>query len=62
MDPDKITLDCLMKNFEYERISREVDSCENIEQVKNIAKSFIKLYLQQQEVISKIGLIDGKTL
>lgn len=62
MDPDKITLDCLMKNFEYEKISREVDSCENIEQVKNIAKSFIKLYLQQQEVISKIGLIDGKTL
>ena len=62
MDPDKITLDCLTKKFEYERISREVDSCENIEQVRNIAKSFIKLYLQQQEVISKIGLIDGKTL
>jgi hypothetical protein len=62
MDPDKITLDCLMKNFEYERISREVDSCENIEQVKNIAKSFIKLYLQQQEVMLQIGSIDGKTL
>jgi hypothetical protein len=51
-----------MKNFEYERISREVDSCENIEQVKNIAKSFIKLYLQQQEVMLQIGSIDGKTL
>jgi len=62
MDPDKITLDCLTKNFEYERISREVNSCENIEQVRNIAKSFVKLYLQQQEVISKIGLIDGKAL
>jgi hypothetical protein len=46
MDPDKITLDCLSKNFEYERISRELDTCENIEQVKNIAKSFVKLYLK----------------
>jgi hypothetical protein len=62
MDPDKITLDCLSKNFEYERISRELDICENIEQVKNIAKSFVKLYLKQQEVMTQIGMIDGKTL
>jgi len=62
MDPDKITLDCLTKNFEYERISRELDTCENIEQVKNIAKSFVKLYLKQQEVMTQIGMIDGKTL
>ena len=62
MDPDKITLDCLSKNFEYESISRELDTCENIEQVKNIAKSFVKLYLKQQEVVSQIGIIDGKTL
>jgi hypothetical protein len=62
MDPDKITLDCLSKIFEYERISRELDTCENIEQVKNIAKSFVKLYLKQQEVIVQIGIIDGKTL
>jgi hypothetical protein len=62
MDPDKITLDFLSKNFEYERISRELDTCENIEQVKNIAKSFVKLYLKQQEVVSQIGIIDGKTL
>jgi hypothetical protein len=62
MDPDKIILDSLTKNFEYERISRELDSCENIEQLKNIARSYIKLYLHQQEVISQIGLIDGKAL
>jgi hypothetical protein len=62
MDPDKINLDCLSKNFEYERISRELDICENIEQVKNIAKSFVKLYLKQQEVMTQIGMIDGKTL
>lgn len=62
MDPDKIILDSLTKNFEYERISRELNSCENIEQLKNIARSYIKLYLYQQEVISQIGLIDGKAL
>lgn len=62
MDPDKITLDCLAKNFEYERISRELDTCENTEQVKNVAKSFVKLYLKQQEVMTQIGMIDGKTL
>jgi hypothetical protein len=45
MDPDKITLDCLSKIFEYERISRELDTCENIEQVKNIAKSIKKILI-----------------
>mgnify|MGYP000607074644 CR=1 FL=1 len=44
MNPDQIELDNLSKNFEYERISREIDSCENIEQVKNIIlKSSIDL-------------------
>ena len=62
MDPDKIILDCLSKNCEYERISRELDTCENIEQVKDIAKSFVKLYLKQQEVMTQIGIIDGKAL
>jgi hypothetical protein len=62
MNPDDVELENLSKIFEYERISREIDSCEDIEQVKNIAKSFVKLHLKQQEVITQIGLIDGKTL
>lgn len=56
MDPNDIKLDNLSKIFEYEKISRNIDTCENIEQVKDIAKSFVKLYLKQQEVILKIGL------
>lgn len=55
MNPDKIELDNLSKNFEYERISREIDSCENIEQVKNIAKSYVKLHLKFQETISNLN-------
>lgn len=55
MNPDKIELDNLSKNFEYEKISREIDSCENIEQVKNIAKSYVKLHLKFQETISNLN-------
>jgi hypothetical protein len=56
MSPDDIELENLSKIFEYEKISREIDTCENIEQVKNIAKSFVKLHLKQQESILQIGL------
>jgi hypothetical protein len=56
MDPNDVKLDNLSKIFEYEKISRNIDTCENIEQIKDIAKSFVKLYLKQQEVISQIGL------
>ena len=49
MNPDKIELDNLSKIFEYERISREIDSCENIDQLKNIAKSYVKLHLKYQD-------------
>jgi hypothetical protein len=56
MDPSKIELNSISKLFEYEKISREIDICENIEQVKDIAKSFVKLYLKQQEVMLQIKL------
>ena len=56
MNPDDIELENLSKIFEYERISREIDSCVSIEQVKDIAKSFVKLHLKQQEIITQIGL------
>jgi hypothetical protein len=56
MDPNDIKLENLSKIFEYEKISREIDICENIEQVKDIAKSFVKLYLKQQEVMLQIKL------
>jgi hypothetical protein len=55
MDPNKIVLENLTKNFEYERIAREIDSCENIEQVKNIAKSYVKLHLKYQETLAGLN-------
>jgi hypothetical protein len=55
MNPDKITLDNLNKNFEYERISREIDSCDDIDQLKNIAKSYVKLHLKYQETLTSLN-------
>jgi hypothetical protein len=56
MDPNKIMLESIDKLFEYEKISREIDSCEDLNLLKNIAKSYVKLHLAQQEVISTLGM------
>lgn len=52
MNPSNIELENVNKLFEYEKLSRDIDSIEDIEILKNYAKSYIKLYLKQQEVIS----------
>ncbi len=53
MNPNDIQLDDMNKMFEYEKLSRDIDSVDDIEVIKNYAKSYIKLYLKQQEVVSK---------
>ena len=58
MNPDDIELENLSKNFEYFKLSLEIDSKENIEDLKLIAKAYIKLYLKQQEVVSNLGVLD----
>lgn len=55
MDPNDIKLDNLSKIFEYEKISREIDSCEDVELLKNISKSYVKLYFKQQETVASMG-------
>jgi len=56
MDPDEIKLDNLSKSFEYTKISKDIDSCDDRDILKDIAKSYAKLYLKQQEVVSGLGL------
>jgi hypothetical protein len=53
MNPDQIQLEDVNKMFEYEKLSRDIDSIDDIEVLKNYSKSYIKLYLKQQEVVSK---------
>jgi hypothetical protein len=54
MDPDKIELENLSKSFEYFKYASEIDNIDNIEELRNIAKSYFKLYLKQQEVLSNL--------
>ena len=56
MDPNQIKLESVNKLFEYEKISREIDSCQDLILLKNITKSYVKLHLAQQEIISTLGI------
>lgn len=58
MDPNDIELTNLSKNFEYFKLANEIDSLKDINQIKNIAKCYFKLYLKQQEVVYKLTLPD----
>jgi len=51
MDPDKIELKNLNKSFEYFKYALEIDNIDDVETLKNVAKSYYKLYLKQQEVL-----------
>ena len=55
MDPDKIQLESMNKMFEYEKYARLIDDLD-IDELKNFAKSYFKLYLKQQEVIKNFAI------
>ena len=57
MNPNEIQLKNLSKIFEYERLSRELDNCENIEEMREKAKYCIKLYLATLETFNDIGVV-----
>lgn len=50
-DPSQITLDSTAKLFEYERISREIEECDDINTIKDMLRCYVKLYMKQQEVV-----------
>ena len=56
MDPEQIELENLSKSFEYFKFAAEVDQISDVEQLRNIVKSYYKLYLKQQEVVVKFGV------
>ena len=53
MNPDAIELCNLTKSFEYIKFSNQIDSIDNIEDLRNLAKCYFKLYLKQQEIVSE---------
>jgi len=54
MNPDNIVLEDLSKSFEYTKACMEIDSIEDIDQIKMAAKAYMKLYLKQQEVLKDL--------
>lgn len=54
MKHEDLTLETVSKMFEYEKISREIDTCTDIDRLKNICKCYVKLYMKQEEVISML--------
>ena len=55
MNPDEVTLENLNKNFEYVKFSNQIDTINDIEDLRNLAKCYFKLYLKQQEVLGHLG-------
>jgi hypothetical protein len=54
MDPSDISLQTPSKSFEYEKVSREIDKIDDIEGLRTMLKSYVKLYFKQQETIRMI--------
>jgi len=58
MNPDDISLQSVSKSFQYEKLSRDIDSIDDIKVLRNVAKSYVKLYFKQQETLSVLPSID----
>ena len=56
MHPDDIILTNTAKLFQYQVQVREIDECDDIEELRNGLKSVIKLFMKQQEVIASQGI------
>ena len=55
MDHDQVKLESVSKLFEFEKISRELDTCTNIDILRNLCKCYVKLYMKQQETLIELG-------
>jgi hypothetical protein len=55
MNPDELILDDLSKSFEYTRACIEIDAIDDLQSLRDISKSYIKLYLKQQEIVAQMG-------
>ena len=54
MDPSDISLESTARLFEYEKLSREIENCDSIEELRQMCRCFVKLHLKHQEVTSSM--------
>ena len=55
-DPNEIVLQSTAKLFEYEKLSRQIEECNDMEMLRDMARCWIKLYMKQKETMRTIGL------
>ena len=55
MNPEDIKLSSTSKMFTYEQYSRDIEKITDVKELQDIARSFYKLYLKQQETVAVLG-------
>ncbi len=56
MHPDDIILTNTSKLFQYQIQVREIDACDDIEELRVALKGVLKLFMKQQEVVGEMGM------
>ena len=56
MHPDDIILTNTAKLFQYQIQVREIDECDDIEELRIALKGALKLFMKQQEVVAGLGI------
>ena len=54
MDPDDIFIRNVSSQFQYEKMAREVDSCDDVETLQEMCKFLIKMEMKTRETYSII--------
>ena len=53
-DHTEIELKTTSRLFQFEKLSRDLDKCDDPEVLRNLLKMYIKLYLKQQETVNSM--------
>ena len=52
MNPDEIELRSTSQQFEYERMSREIDECNDVDTLREMCKVLVKTEMKTRETYS----------
>jgi hypothetical protein len=52
MKPEDIELGSINGSFEFEKLSRDIDTIGDLETCKTMLKAYVKLYIKQRETLS----------
>ena len=60
MKPSDIELSSVSKNFEFEKLSRDIDSISDVDVLHETLKTYLKLYFKQQETVLSLGMMENE--